>query len=480
VGRDPLSDFWNWGDEPEDVEANGGSPSSEPVPSFYEVMQAAKAEEVGDPYAYVLETVRERIRAGNLLTTAQLDHPGEEEEHLVYDLALEVARDYASSCASRGLPRLPAEPEVVAKRVVDDVLGWGPLAELMADEAVEEIFINGPDEIWVVRAGRPKERTSLRFTDAAELRRFFNRKLDRAGGHRGLSTKTPWADGRLEDGSRFHGIMPPLVANRDNLVVTIRRFRPVAKTLEEMVRLGTMPPEVAGFIAAAVRARLNVVVSGGTASGKTTFLNACGSVLEPDERVITIEDTPELQVPVENWVQLVTREAAEGVEAVTMADLVRHALRMKPDRIWLGEARGPEMAAILTAANTGHEGVMFTVHADDVWATLTRIETLVQEGKPNLPLRAIRLNIATALHLVVHLTRIRLPDGSETRRVTGVGEVRDRLEGEEIVVEPLWEWDGETLRWTGNFPSERLRKRLLERAGYDFRAEVAQRAGEEW
>ncbi|HIQ01498.1 MAG TPA: CpaF family protein [Anaerolineales bacterium] len=461
--------FWDWSDEPEEAE--------EPVPSFYEVMEAVRAGEVGDPYGYVLERVRERIRAGGLLSAAQLDHPGEEEEELVLRLALEVAGDYAASAASRGLPRLEGEAEAVAKRVVDDILGWGPLAELMADRMVEEIFINGPDEIWVVRAGRPKERTGLRFTDAGELRRFFNRKLDRAGGHRGLSTKTPWADGRLEDGSRFHGIMPPLVANRDNLVVTIRRFRPVAKTLSEMVRLGSMPEVVGRFVEAAVRARLNVVVSGGTASGKTTFLNACGSALEEDERVVSIEDTPELQVPVPNWVQLVTREPAEGVEAVTMADLVRHALRMKPDRIWLGEARGPEMAAILTAANTGHDGVMFTVHADDVWATLTRIETLVQEGKPGLPLRAIRLNVATALHLVVHLSRLRLPDGSETRRVTGIGEVRDRLEGEEVVVEPLWEWRSETLEWTGNFPSEQIRQRLLDRAGYDFRAEVAQREG---
>lgn len=466
MGNGSYGGFWDWGD---------GREEELPVPSFHDVMEAARAVEVGDPYAYILDTVRERIRAGGLLTAAQLDHPGEEEEELVRRLALEAARDYAASAASRGLPRLAEEPEAVARRVVDDILGWGPLAELMTDEAVEEIFINGPDEIWVVRAGRPKERTRLRFADAGELRRFFNRKLDRAGGHRGLSAKTPWADGRLEDGSRFHGIMPPLVANRDNLVVTIRRFRPVAKRLEEMVRLGTMPEEVGRFIEAAVRARLNVVVSGGTASGKTTFLNACGSALEADERVVSIEDTPELQVPVENWVQLVTREASEGVEAVTMADLVRHALRMKPDRIWLGEARGPEMAAILTAANTGHEGVMFTVHADDVWATLTRIETLVQEGKPGLPLRAIRLNIATALHLVVHLARIRLPDGSETRRVMGVGEVRDRLEGEEIVVEPLWDRKGGALAWTGNFPSEPLRRRLLERAGYDFRKEVAQR-----
>jgi pilus assembly protein CpaF len=423
-----------------------------------------------------LETVRERIRNGGMLSAAQLEHAGEEEEELVRDLALEVAQRYVTTAAGRNLPRLEKDPETVAHRVVDDILGWGPLTELMTDPDVEEIFVNGSDEIWVVRAGKPKMLTPLRFASPGELRRFFNRKLDRAGGHRGLSTKTPWADGRLEDGSRFHGIMPPLVANRDNLVVTIRRFRPVARSLDEMVCLGSMPEDVARFVRSAVQSRLNVVVAGGTASGKTTFLNACGSVLEDDERIVTIEDTPELQVPIPNWVQLVTREASEGVDAVVMADLVRHALRMKPDRIWLGEARGPEMAAILTAANTGHEGVQFTVHADDVWATLTRIETLVQEGKSNLPLRAIRLNVATALHLVVHLSRIRLPDGSETRRVTGIGEVRDRLEGEEIVVEPLWTWNAEAgvLEWMRNFPTEALRNRMMQRSGFDFRAQVAQ------
>ncbi len=457
--------FWDW---------SGREQEGRLEDTFAQTMTEVAAAQAPDPYSFILNQVRERLRTGAMLSAAQLEHAGEEEERLVRDVALQVARQYASTAASRNLPRLDEEPEVIAGRVVDDVLGWGPLAELMADAEVEEIFVNGPAEIYVVRAGRPKELTRLRFVDAGELRRFFNRKLDRAGGHRGLSTKTPWADGRLEDGSRFHGIMPPLVANRDSLVVTIRRFRPVARTLEEMVRLGTMPPQVGAFIEAAVRSRLNIVVAGGTASGKTTFLNACGSALAGDERIITIEDTPELRVPIPNWVQLVTREASEGVEAVTMADLVRHALRMKPDRIWLGEARGPEMASILTAANTGHEGVMFTVHADDVWATLTRIETLVQEGKPGLPLRAIRLNIATALHLVIHLSRIRLADGSETRRVTGVGEVKDRLEGQEIVAEMLWEWDSERgeLVWTRNFPGQALRRRLLGRAGFDFQRVV--------
>ena len=456
--------FWNWeGEEAEqDVET-----------TFHDVMTAAAASEAGDPYAFVLEQVRDRIRG--TFSAAQLEGADREVEQEVGRIALEVAEHYASTAASRNLPRLEQEPQAVARRVVDDVLGWGPLAELMSDPQVEEIFINGPRDIWAVRAGRPKERTGVTFLDAGELRRFFSRKLDRAGGQRPISTKKPWADGRLEDGSRFHGIMPPLVANRENLVVTIRRFRPVAQTLDEIVRLGSMPDAVARFVEAAVRARCNIVVSGGTASGKTTYLNACGSVLAQDERIVTIEDTPELQVPIDNWVQLVTREESEGIEAVSMAHLVRHALRMKPDRIWLGEARGPEMAAILAAANTGHEGVMFTVHADDVWSTLTRIETLVQEGKGNLPQRTIRYNIATALHLVIHLSRVRLEDGSEMRRVTGVGEVRERLEGDQIVAEPLWEWDYQTgeLRWTQGFPSRGLQDRLRQRTGYDFREQVA-------
>jgi pilus assembly protein CpaF len=206
------------------------------------------------------------------------------------------------------------------------------------------------------------------------------------------------------------------------------------------------------------------------------MLNAMGSALDADERIITIEDTPELQIPVPNWVQLVTREASEGVQEVTMHGLVRHALRMKPDRIWLGEARGPEMAAILTAANTGHEGVQFTVHADDVHATLTRIETLVlmAEGASSLPLWTVRYNIATALHLIVHLSRQRLPDGSEVRRVTGIGEVSDQLQGERIVVEPLWEWDGQAgeLGWQEFYPSDRLSGRLRSRAGFDFGKEI--------
>jgi pilus assembly protein CpaF len=457
--------FWQW---------DGEQPETDMGATF--ASMAVAPDDGVDPYDVLLEDVRQRVTSEALLTTAQLLDPKPADREKLLEAARQEAHKYASSYASRGLPPLPGDPERVAEMIVTDMVGWGPLAAYMEDDGVEEIFINGPDEIYVVFAGKPKEKVGSRFRSADHLWNFFFDKLDRAGGSRTISTKIPWLDGRLPDGSRFHGIRPPLVANRDNLVVTIRRFRPVAKSLDEMVQLGSMPPDVAVFLKAAVKSQCNIVVSGGTSSGKTSFLVACGSVLDQDERIITIEDTPELQIPVPNWVQLVTREASEGVQAVEMHDLVRHALRMKPDRIWLGEARGPEMAAILTAANTGHEGVQFTVHADDVHATLTRIETLVlmAEGAGNLPLWAVRYNIATALHLIVHLSRRRLPDGSEVRRVTGIGEVNDQLQGEQIVVEPLWEWDNKAgeLRWSEFYPSNQLSERLKTRAGFDFGKEI--------
>jgi pilus assembly protein CpaF len=458
-------EFWDWHGQAEETD----------LASTFAGMAVAPAEGL-DPYTLILEAVRNRVTGEALLTAAQLLEPSEADREVLLRAARQEAHRYGSSCASHGLPPLPGVPDDVAGMIVDDMVGWGPLAAYMADDQVEEIFINGPQEIYVVYAGQPKQRVTSRFRSADHLWDFFFDKLDRAGGSRTISTKIPWLDGRLPDGSRFHGIRPPLVANRQNLVVTIRRFRPVARTLLEMVDLGTIPGPAAAFLEAAVRSRCNIALSGGTATGKSTMLNACGSLLDDDERVITIEDTPELQIPVANWVQLVTREASEGVQAVEMHDLVRHALRMKPDRIWLGEARGPEMSAILTAANTGHEGVMFTVHADDVHATLTRIETLVlmAEGASNLPLWAVRVNIATALDLIVHLTRRRLDDGSEVRKVTGIGEVSRQLQGEQIVVEPLWEWDEEAgeLAWSQFFPSGPLNQRLISRTGFEFQKEI--------
>ena len=256
--------------------------------------------------------------------------------------------------------------------------------------------------------------------------------------------KTPWRDHRLRDGSRVHVIMDPLVSNLNygGIAITIRRFRSVARSLDDMVTLGSLTTQAAKFLRAAVQGHLNMAISGGTGTGKTTLLQAMTNEIDKQDRVISVEDTPELQLGhLPNWIALITREKAEGVEAVTMADNVRHCLRMRPKRILLGEARGPEMIAILEAMNTGHEGCMFTVHADDAYRTLQRVETLyLKGGMGNVPLLAIRREIASALSLIVNIGIFRNPDGREIRRVKEISYVTGGVEGELITHEPIFQW----------------------------------------
>jgi pilus assembly protein CpaF len=308
---------------------------------------------------------------------------------------------------------------------------------------------------------------------------FINNKLDYGSGGRGVTVKTPWRDHRLRDGSRVHVIMDPLVSNLSfgGIAITIRRFRSVAHTLSDMVKLGTIPMPVATFLHAAVKAKFNICISGGTGTGKTTFMQVLTSEIDPQDRVVTVEDTPELQLQfLPNWVALVVREKAEGVEAVTMADNVRHCMRMRPKRILLGEARGPEMISILEAMNTGHEGCMFTVHADDAYRSLQRIETLyLKGGMGNVPLLAIRREIAQALQLIINIGMFRLPDGREVRRVKEINYVTGGVEGELITHEPIFQWMYERgkeessgrLMYTGACPSPMLRR--LEERVRDFK-----------
>ena len=334
--------------------------------------------------------------------------------------------------------------ERIAKRMTDDVLGWGPIAPFMSDQAVEEIFINGSDSIFVQRAGSGIEKVPSTFRSAYALRLFINNKLDYGSGGRGVTVRTPFRDHRLRDGSRVHVIMDPLVSNLGlgGIAITIRRFRSVARSLEDLVSLGSITPQARNFLRAAVRAQMNICVSGGTGTGKTTFLTALTAEIDPIERVVTVEDTPELQLGhLPNWVALITREKAESGEAVTMADNVRHCLRMRPKRILLGEARGPEMIAILEAMNTGHDGCMFTVHADDAYRSLQRMETLyLKGGLGNVPMMAIRREIAQGIQLVVNIGVFRMPDGREVRRVKEIDFVNGNVEGELITHEPVFQW----------------------------------------
>ncbi len=447
-----------------------------------------------EPFDIVLEAVKNELKTGRRLAPSAYDNPTDEDYGVVMQCAREQIQIYNSSAPSRGLPLLldtsisemSTEVERLAKRITEDVLGWGPIAPYMEDPAVEEIFINGHNTIFVQKAGSLPEKVKVSFRSAYSLRLFINNKLDYGSGGRGVTVKTPWRDHRLRDGSRVHVIMDPLVSNMSygGIAITIRRFRSVARGLQDMVKLGSITPQVANFLRAAVKAQLNIAVSGGTGTGKTTFLQVMSSEIDQHDRVITVEDTPELQLGhLPNWVALVTREKSEGVEAVTMADNVRHCLRMRPKRIILGEARGPEMIAILEAMNTGHEGCMFTVHADDAYRTLQRVETLyLKGGMGNVPLLAIRREIAQALQLVINLGVFRMPDGRDVRRVKEINFVTGGVEGELITHEPIFQWTYERgkpeytgrLEYTNAAPMPLLR-RLEDRVpGFNWHRDVDQ------
>ena len=417
----------------------------------------------------VVDQVRDRIRRASLLTSAQMEDPTQDEMEAVRRVALEVIEGYNQTAASQGLQLLDGEPEVLAGRAVDDILGWGPLAPFMNDDQVEEVIINGPDAIFVIYAGGHKVRAQEVFRSADALRNFLNRKIEAGNGYP-VTPKNPHQDARLPDGSRLFVALPPIVANIEAPVATIRRFRPVARDLDALIQLGTTTRSTANFLQAAVQAKLNIAVAGGTATGKTTFLQSLTSVIPEMDRVVTVEDTPELNLAHgQDWVQLITRQAAEGVAPITMRDLVKDTLRMRPERIILGEARGGEMVDILVAMNTGHDGVMFTVHANDVRDTFERIETMYLMGQ-HLPLLAVRRQIVNALDIIVHLVRNR-----DRRVVSGIGEVR-RLEMEQPVIEMVFEYDSSEgcAVYADVIPA--CRERLEEAVpGFDFRRDVIER-----
>ncbi len=433
------------------------------APAFAREAPLANHKEELNPYDLVLEAVKDDLQTSRLLSPSAFDEPTDHDYATVMEVARQQIQAYNSTAPSKGQPLLidtsesemALEHERIARRVTEDVLGWGPIAPFMNDQMVEEIFINGYSDIYIQRAGQYAERVNASFRSAHALRMFINNKLDYGSGGRGVTVKTPWRDHRLRDGSRVHVIMDPLVSNLSygGIAITIRRFRSVARTMSDMVRLGSLTPAAANFLSAAVKAQLNIAVSGGTGTGKTTFLQVLSSEVDVRDRVVTVEDTPELQFNhLPNWVALVTREKSEGVEAVTMADNVRHCLRMRPRRIVLGEARGPEMIAILEAMNTGHEGCMFTVHADDAYRTLQRIETLYMKGgMGNVPLLAIRREIAQALQLIINIGVFRMPDGTEVRRTKEINFVTGGVEGELITHEPIFQWVYQRGKpeWTG-------------------------------
>jgi pilus assembly protein CpaF len=309
----------------------------------------------------------------------------------------------------------PATRERLCELIRREAVGLGPLEELLADPSIEEVMVNGHERVYVEREGRV-EPTEVRFASEQALRDAIERILTPLG--RRIDELSPMVDARLEDGSRVHAVIPPLAVDGPSL--SIRRFSAVRPTPDELIRLGTLTAELRDELAAAVAARRSILVSGGTGSGKTTLLNALSAFIEPSERVITIEDAAELRLRQPHVVRLESRPAnVEGRGRVTIRDLLRGALRMRPDRIVIGEVRGGEALDLLMALNTGHEGALSTVHANSPEDALRRLETLALIAGVGLPHEAIREQLGRGVDLIIHLAR--LSDGS--RRVVEVSEV---------------------------------------------------------
>ena len=342
-------------------------------------------------------------------------------------------------------------------QIVSEILGLGPLDQLLADSSVSEIMVNGPTRIYVERAGKI-ELTNLSFDSTEHELRIIERIVSRVG--RRIDESQPMVDARLADGSRVNAVIHPISLNGP--VLTIRKFSKKPLTVTDLISRGTLTPEAAKFLELCVRGRLNIVVSGGTGSGKTTTLNVLSSFIPGDERVITIENVAELQLQQEHVVTLESRDRnIEGKGEITIRDLVVNALRMRPDRIIVGEVRAGEALDMLQAMNTGHDGSMTTLHANSPRDALARLETMVLMAGMDLPLRAIREQIASAIDLVVQQERLR--DGS--RRVTSLSEVQG-LEGDVIVMQDIFRFKrrGESAgRILGTLEPTGIRPRFAEK-----------------
>jgi pilus assembly protein CpaF len=375
------------------------------------------------------------------------------------DLRRRVNEQLHSALAQERAPLSAADKAQLIQDVSDDILGYGPIDRLLKDDDITEVMVNGPSQVYVERNGKLEISTAT-FVDEVHLRRIIDKIVGEIG--RRVDESNPLCDARLPDGSRVNAVVHPLAIGGPFL--TIRKFSREKLQIDDLIRFGTLNAHAARFLQACVVGRLNVMVSGGTGTGKTTTLNVLSSFIPETERIVTVEDAKELQMHQEHVLSLEARPSnIEGRGEVTIRDLVKNCLRMRPDRIVVGECRGGEALDMLQAMNTGHDGSLTTVHSNSPRDTLARLETLVLMAGFDLPVRAIREQVASALDLIVHLSRLR--DG--TRRITHISEVQG-MEGDVITLQDIFLFDygmgvDEQGRFKGHLKATGVRPKFAEK-----------------